>query len=32
MNRYRKILVAGIIEQSEQPALDRALEIAKRST
>ena len=32
MNRYRKILVAGIIEQNEQPALNRALEIAKRST
>lgn len=32
MNRYRRILVAGIIEQKEQPALDRALDIAKRST
>ena len=32
MNRYRKILVAGIIDQDEQPALYRALEIAKRST
>ncbi|KAB2824713.1 universal stress protein UspE [Aliivibrio finisterrensis] len=32
MNRYRKILVVGIIDQDEQPALDRALDIAKRST
>lgn len=32
MNRYRKILVAGILDQDEQPALSRALEIAKRST
>ena len=31
MNRYRKILVVGIIDQDEQPALLRALDIAKRS-
>ncbi|WP_300181353.1 universal stress protein UspE [uncultured Aliivibrio sp.] len=32
MNRYRKILVVGIIDQDEQPALLRALDIAKRSS
>ncbi len=32
MNRYRKILVAGIIDQEEQPALKRALDIANRTT
>lgn len=32
MNRYRKILVVGIIDQDEQPALLRALDIAERSS
>ncbi len=32
MNRYRKILVAAIIDQEKQPALERALDLANRST